>query len=55
MATCVSESLLVAASHHGQSGQPGANGAAGPPKAGGTGEIPLNDRVINPLNHVTTR
>jgi small subunit ribosomal protein S15 len=36
MAACVSESLLVADPHHGQSGQPDDNGAAGPPKAGGT-------------------
>jgi small subunit ribosomal protein S15 len=40
MAACVSGSLLVAGSHHGQSGQPDANGAAGPPPAGGTGESP---------------
>ena len=56
MATCVSEGLLVAGLHHGQSGQPDTNGAAGPPKAGGTKPQGfLNDRVINNLNHVTTR
>ena len=36
MAACVSEGLLVAGPHHDQSGQPDDNGAAGPPKAGGT-------------------
>ncbi len=58
MAAYVSESLLVADPHHGQSGQPDTNGAAGPPQAGGTGPAPAGsniDRVINHLKHVTTR
>lgn len=55
MAACVSESPLVAGSHHGQSGQPDANDAAGLPKAGGTERKLPNDRVINNINHVTTR
>src|ERR1700749_3548611 len=50
MVACVSGSLLVAGLHHGQSGQPDTNGAAGPPKAGGTSrKTPPNDRAINQI------
>ncbi len=55
MAACVSGSLLVAGLHHGQSGQPDTNDAAGPPQAGRMERKLPNDRVINNINHVTTR